>query len=210
MPRNAGKAWSSLDDLELSTYHHNGLSIREIAIKTERTPGAIRSRLKKQGILQTTSKSSTPTQLQQKNTERRKKRTKNRRIKTKITSKEYKQKAKERILNDSRVDESILDAFYYVYFVVNKDSEVYIGFTRDLAHRIYQHNNSLGAKATKDKGPWHPFFVVCALNANEALKIESRSKRNFKSLQMVYGESLAEVLENIGATKSVQNVRLLK
>jgi hypothetical protein len=51
--------------------------------------------------------------------------------------------------------------FHFVYAIVNPQSKVYIGYSRDVWNRVGQHNRNVGAKATRNSGPWFPFSISC-------------------------------------------------
>lgn len=210
MARRAREKWLISDDEQLAKLYETGNSVEFIAEKLERTKGAIRSRLKRKGLLIVSSADQSSGFANSNKTERRKKKVPKRRVKKQILSTIEKQQNKEKILKSKRTDESILEAFQYVYFIVNAELKVYIGCTRDVGHRIYQHNNNKGASVTKGKGPWYPFFIVCTLNEEEAFEIESRSKQEFHCVMEICEKSLNEVIDNIDINCRTRKLILLR
>ena len=90
----------------------------------------------------------------------------------------------------------------FVYALINKESEIYIGYTTDLQHRIDSHNNNTGAVATKMKGPWHLFLVEYYLSVNDAKDREKELIRSFDRgnfLERTFW-SRRETMENLGQT----------
>lgn len=51
LPPNAGKPWDASEEQEALSAFKSGVSVAEIARKHDRTPGAIRSRLAKHGLI---------------------------------------------------------------------------------------------------------------------------------------------------------------
>jgi hypothetical protein len=51
LPQSAGRPWSKEEDQQLMEGHESGMTIRQLAIKHQRTDGAIQSRLIKLGKL---------------------------------------------------------------------------------------------------------------------------------------------------------------
>ncbi len=51
-PEGAGRAWDAAEDVELKREFDSGMKIAEIARQHDRTYGAIRARLKKQGLVE--------------------------------------------------------------------------------------------------------------------------------------------------------------
>ena len=69
--------------------------------------------------------------------------------------------------------------FYYTYVLLSlKDSEIYIGYTDDLNHRLKEHN--LGnVLATKSRLPLKLIYFEACLNREKAIKREKALKTGF-------------------------------
>lgn len=121
---------------------------------------------------------------------------------------EYKHHAQYVLFDLEKIERSLLDAFYFVYFIVNKDLQVYIGCSQDVIYRIFLHNNDK-VDTTAGRGPWFPFSIVCVSSKAEALSIESLAKKEFQNSLRLAEMSLAEVLERVGLTYERNKVVLL-
>lgn len=66
---------------------------------------------------------------------------------------------------------------YYLYILECFDQTLYTGITTDLNRRIAEHNNNLGAKYTKGRGPVKLIYSQKFKNRSEATKEESRIKK---------------------------------
>ena len=67
---------------------------------------------------------------------------------------------------------------YFVYMILTKINNryfSYVGYTNNLKKRIYQHNNSKGAKHTKGK-MWQIIYYKKYYSKNEAMKNEFKLK----------------------------------
>ncbi len=90
--------------------------------------------------------------------------------------------------------------WHYVYALMNKEHEIYIGYTHDLSHRIKQHNENAGAMATKNKGPWHIFSIEIFKSEKDARKREGEIIKSFEGgafLEKTYW-SRAAIQEALG------------
>lgn len=66
---------------------------------------------------------------------------------------------------------------YYLYILECFDKTLYTGITTDLNRRITEHNNNLGAKYTKGRGPVKLIYTQEFSNRSEATKEEARIKK---------------------------------
>ncbi|MFZ2310896.1 MAG: GIY-YIG nuclease family protein [Patescibacteria group bacterium] len=66
---------------------------------------------------------------------------------------------------------------YYLYILECIDQTLYTGITTDLNRRITEHNNNLGAKYTKGRGPVKLIYSQEFKNRSEATKEETRIKK---------------------------------
>ena len=108
------------------------------------------------------------------------------------------------------MDNDDLEGFY-VYALMNKDHEIYIGYTETYQHRVDAHNNNSGSVATKNKGPWYPFLVEFYLSQKDAMKRESTIIRLFESgvfLEQTYW-SRAIDQENLGIEHFDGNAKIV-
>ena len=65
----------------------------------------------------------------------------------------------------------------FVYILRCKDDSLYTGWTNDLENRIKMHNEGLGAKYTRGRGPCILVYFETFENKNEALKREYAIKK---------------------------------
>jgi predicted GIY-YIG superfamily endonuclease len=100
--------------------------------------------------------------------------------------------------------------FHFVYTIVNTQSQVYVGYSQDVWHRVGQHNRNKGAKATRNKGPWFPFFITCLAAEIDARALESEIQRNFDEFSKRSEMSLKEVLAQIGVPFELQKIALVR
>lgn len=100
---------------------------------------------------------------------------------------------------DNAIDGSInvntaFESFYFVYGIVNANSEVYIGYSNNVWRRIDKHNSDIGARATQYAGPWWPFFIQCVAVQADALAYELYYQRNFTLFAEQNERSIRKVL----------------
>ena len=72
---------------------------------------------------------------------------------------------------------------HFVYLLVSfhkKRIISYVGYTNDLKKRLKLHNASKGAKFTRGRGPWVLIYSSDPLPISEALRLESKLKRDRK------------------------------
>lgn len=202
--------WTRDDKNRLTLYFKEGLEIEEIAKKLGRTEKSILSRLEKLGLRKTKKITGCPSSrfvgdgipLDQNSN--------NFSPDVILLNKiEYKDNARKLLYDEGRVERSLLDAFYFIYLIVNKEQEVYIGASQDVIYRVYQHNKNQGGKTTTGRGPWYPFTILCVSSKAEALSIEARSKREFSEVLSMYEMSLKETLARIGVELNIDKVKLL-
>lgn len=89
---------------------------------------------------------------------------------------------------------------YCVYALMNRKNEIYVGYTANLGHRLNQHNNDMGAVATRNKGPWYLFFVEMFEAEADARSRESKIIGSFNNgtfLEQTYW-SRATIREQFG------------
>jgi putative endonuclease len=67
---------------------------------------------------------------------------------------------------------------WFIYIALcSKDNTLYTGITNDLDRRIKQHNDGVGAKYTKGRGPISLVKFFTRKTKGEALKLEYRIKQ---------------------------------
>jgi predicted GIY-YIG superfamily endonuclease len=71
-----------------------------------------------------------------------------------------------------------LFGFSFVYAIINTNNQIYIGYTKNPYNRIIMHNKNIGAKATRNKGPWKLFNMLCYASDNDARNAEIYYRRN--------------------------------
>ncbi len=99
--------------------------------------------------------------------------------------------------------------FHFVYGIVNPRSQVYVGYSQDVWHRVSQHNRNVGAVATKNKGPWFPFSIYCLAAEVDARAMETHIHRNFQEFSLRTEISLREVLAQIGVPFNFSELALV-
>jgi len=67
---------------------------------------------------------------------------------------------------------------FFVYLIVNKKNISYVGYTNNLTKRLFNHNNSKGAKFTKGN-KWVLIYSKKYLNKSKAMKEEYKLKKNY-------------------------------
>ncbi|OGM21916.1 hypothetical protein A2714_04625 [Candidatus Woesebacteria bacterium RIFCSPHIGHO2_01_FULL_38_9] len=79
---------------------------------------------------------------------------------------------------------------YFVYIVRCSDNSLYTGFTNNIEHRVWQHNNSkFGAKSIKGKRPVNLVYSETYETLGEALRREREIKgwRREKKQELIKG-----------------------
>lgn len=99
--------------------------------------------------------------------------------------------------------------FHFVYAIVNSKSQVYVGYSQDVWHRVSQHNRNVGAKATRNAGPWFPFSITCLAAETDARAFEKEIHGNFSEFRQRSETSLREVLAQIGVPFETENIVLV-
>ena len=84
----------------------------------------------------------------------------------------------------------------FVYAIVNLRGQVYIGYSARPHHRISQHNNDLGAVATRRRGPWRPFAILAFAKDDGARAAEVHYRRNPDELVARHKSSLTKILRD--------------
>lgn len=201
--------WSSMEEYELKGLFFQGTQITDIAERLGRSEGAIESRLIKLKLLTPDSNQRVEDEktglLHPANSNQHVKRGKLT-DQTKKSSRDSHTNPK----NSSRKPDPIraLERFYYLYALINENSQVYIGSTHNLIHRITQHNKNYGAVATKNKGPWFLFAVQCFASEEDARNAEVNTKRDFTSFLRQTRLSIETVLSERGVFENT-NISLL-
>ena len=65
---------------------------------------------------------------------------------------------------------------YRVFVLQNREGQLYIGVSEDVARRVEQHNTGQ-SRWTKGRGPWTIVWQSGGLSLSEARKLENRLKR---------------------------------
>lgn len=99
--------------------------------------------------------------------------------------------------------------FHFVYAIVNPRSQVYVGYSRNVWIRVGQHNRDVGAKVTRNAGPWFPFSIFCLAAESDARALENEIHRNFGEFSRRSEISLREVLAQIGVPFESEKIALL-
>lgn len=99
--------------------------------------------------------------------------------------------------------------FHFVYAIVNPRSQVYVGYSKNVWHRVGQHNRNVGAKATQNAGPWFPFSISCLAAEADAKNLEKETHRNFSEFSRRSEISLREVLAQIGVPFEPEKIVLM-
>jgi putative endonuclease len=68
--------------------------------------------------------------------------------------------------------------FYTYVLISKKDKEFYIGFTKDLKKRLYEHQKGL-VVSTAQRRPLKLIYYEACLNENDAIKREKYFKTGF-------------------------------
>ena len=66
---------------------------------------------------------------------------------------------------------------HYVYIIACKDGTLYTGWTTDVEARLAAHNEGLGAKYTKGRGPVSLIHTEVFENKSDALRREMAIKK---------------------------------
>ena len=66
---------------------------------------------------------------------------------------------------------------WYVYIIMCKDKTLYTGITINIKKRLLDHENSRGAKYTKNRGPFTLIYSEKSLNRAEASQREYQIKK---------------------------------
>lgn len=69
------------------------------------------------------------------------------------------------------------DKSYYVYILQCSDGTLYTGLTTDLADRMEKHNQGVGAKYTRGRGPVTLLYHELVQGRSEASKREAAIKK---------------------------------
>jgi predicted GIY-YIG superfamily endonuclease len=102
-----------------------------------------------------------------------------------------------------------LTGFSFVYALININDQVYIGYTKNLHHRIVQHNNNCGANATKYKGPWRLFTVLCYASDDDARCAEIFYRKNPYELIWRSQSSLALISRDLKHEFNIDELHFL-
>lgn len=186
MKKRHGHPWTEEEDKTLVVQYESGDSIKDIAAVLERKTSAIRARLKKFEI--------PPVKTRTK-------------ARTKATS------GSTPIIQPAL---QVVDAdtafrrFYFTYILVNLSGLVYVGFSTNIWKRIAQHNNNLGARATRDRGPWFPVTIYCFASLRDAMEMEASIKRQFSQFVLCAKHSFQEVIGQAGHPIDTGTLKLLQ
>jgi predicted GIY-YIG superfamily endonuclease len=208
MTERHGTKWTRDDRRSLTLLFKEKKTIAEIACELGRTELAVKSKLEKYGLLRlkrvegSSSSRFVGDQLPLPDYVQGESRIKKGVISNKI---QYKHYAQHVLFDLQKIERSLLDAFYFVYFIVNKSYQVYIGCSQDVIYRIHLHNTDR-INTTKGCGPWFPFSIVCVSSKAEALAIESLAKKNFNESIRLAEMSLSEVLERVGVKAEINKI----
>jgi putative endonuclease len=66
---------------------------------------------------------------------------------------------------------------HYVYMIQCKDGTLYTGWTTDVAARVKAHNEGVGAKYTKGRGPVTLIYTEAFESKSDALRREMAIKK---------------------------------
>jgi putative endonuclease len=78
------------------------------------------------------------------------------------------------------IETSIATSSYFVYVIRNKKNTLYTGIALNITRRLAQHNAGKGAKFTRGRGPWVLIYTSDPLPIGDALRLESKLKRDRK------------------------------
>lgn len=94
-------------------------------------------------------------------------------------------------MSEGQESKSFTHSQWYVYLIRMRNNALYCGITTDVSRRFLQHQQGVGAKALKGKGPltleWH---CPAGTNRSSASKIEYQIKRltKVKKEQLISGQ----------------------
>jgi putative endonuclease len=71
-----------------------------------------------------------------------------------------------------------------VYLLECRDGSIYCGITKDISRRLKQHNDGVGAKYTRGRGPVRLLKKSVLMGHGEALRLELQVKRLPKNLKL--------------------------
>ncbi len=74
---------------------------------------------------------------------------------------------------------------YYVYLLVNKQGQRYLGYTADLRRRIKEHNQQ-GKSWTQQRAPWKLVYYEAYLKEAQARAREKQLKANGSARAALY------------------------
>mgnify|MGYP003973650689 FL=1 len=69
---------------------------------------------------------------------------------------------------------------WHLYIARNPKGILYTGIAKDINARIAAHNDGIGAKFTRGRGPWIPVHTEGPMDHGEALKREIKIKKDRK------------------------------
>lgn len=201
MTHRSHEKWTPEEEEDLVSRFRAGAYPAEIARDLGRSELAIRSRLAKHDLLPSisaevltyfTSLRATPSEPPSK-------------------SEEVKSPASTETKSSVPLDvQQAFHRFHFVYALVNSRSRVYVGYSRDVWHRVGQHNRNVGAKATRNAGPWFPFSISCLAAETDAKALETDIHENFGEFLRRSEVSLREVLAQIGVPFEPENIALVR
>ena len=85
--------------------------------------------------------------------------------------------------------------FYYVYILFSeKDHKLYIGYSKDVYHRVEQHNSGLNI-STAPRRPFRLIYFEAHILASDALRRESYFKTTAgkRTLQIILKQTLEDL-----------------
>lgn len=201
MTHRSHEKWTSAEDDDLVFRFRAGSHPAEIARSLGRSELAIRSRLAKHDLLPSIFAEVLTyfTSLRAKSSE------------PPIKAETVKSPADKETESSVPLDvQQAFHRFHFVYSLVNSRSQVYVGYSRDVWHRVGQHNRNVGAKATRNAGPWFPFSISCLAAETDAKALEMEIHRNFGEFLQRSEVSLREVLSQIGVPFEPGNIVLVR
>lgn len=86
---------------------------------------------------------------------------------------------------------------HYVYVICGKKQSLYVGVTKDLKKRFWEHNSNKSF-STKNKGPWRLVYYEAYLSSKDAYRRESALKLHAQALTKLkqrINDSLTKVSE---------------
>ena len=84
---------------------------------------------------------------------------------------------------------------FYVYMLLSKIKEryvSYVGYTKDINHRVLLHNNSKGAKFTKGNY-WKIIYKKKYLTKRKAMSEEYKLKKDYKRRSLIKYEYIKKL-----------------